>query len=132
MTLEQLEVAAFEWLLIATAVVGLLRGLIAAFARFAEHTLTKADDEAAVKLAAVFDGLASALDIARRFIPRVVVGPLPRSQPIASESLRSLPPPPSQPTTQRGPRSLKPTRLHPVPSPRATKTPPPPAGGGEA
>jgi hypothetical protein len=129
MTLAQIEILAAEVLAATTATVIALRGLIALLSKLAEHTATKADDEAALKLSAALDKVTWALDLLRRFLPRVVVGPMPAAVPLNDESVRSLRPPP-QSAARRMP-SLKPTKLRPLPSAQASKTPPPPAAGAD-
>src|SRR3954470_704758 len=73
-----------------TSIAMAIRVLIPALSAIAEHTATKADDEAVTRLASSLDWLIVALDAARRVLPRVVVGPLPSTQPIAT-SIRTEP-----------------------------------------
>ena len=84
--------------------VGLVYAVVHASAKWAESTPDKADDIAIAKWVVRVDRLVAILDIARRFVPRVTIGPLPSTQPIASIAGRvtlppmkpiSSPPPPS-------------------------------------
>jgi hypothetical protein len=100
-----------------------IRVLIPALAAIAAKTATKADDEAVTRLASGLDWLIVALDAARRVLPRVVVGPLPRTQPIAKAGTSmasmkpvSMPPP--------GPEVIQPVRFIAAPPP-APKDPAP-------
>jgi hypothetical protein len=60
------------------------RLVIGVISTYAKTTPDTADDEAAAKWAARLDAIVSALDIVRRAMPRVVVGPLRTTQPIAN------------------------------------------------
>lgn len=75
-----------------------LRALIPLLAKVAAKTATKVDDDALSTGSKGIEWLISALDWTRRFVPRVVVGPLPSNQAIA----RSIPPPPRTPTIPYG------------------------------
>jgi mannose/fructose/N-acetylgalactosamine-specific phosphotransferase system component IIC len=83
--------AALAALATTTAIAMAIRVLIPSLSAIAAHTATKEDDEAVTKLASWLDWLIVALDTAKRFLPRVVVGPLPSTQPIAT-SIAPIPP----------------------------------------
>jgi hypothetical protein len=109
-----------------TSIAMAIRVLIPALSAIAEHTATKADDEAVTRLASSLDWLIVALDAARRVLPRVVVGPLPSTQPIAT-SIRPEPmatalsvPPPAGNTVP------PPSVLKPMVFARDDEPPPPP------
>jgi hypothetical protein len=110
-----------------------IRALIPTLSAIAATTATKGDDEAVTRLAGFLDWLTVALDIVRR-MPRVVIGPLPSTQPIAkaATSIRpmkpvSMPPP--------GPEVIQPVRFigdergplleRPIAPPRPPKEPRP-------
>lgn len=83
-----------------TSIAMAIRAIIPALSAIATKTVTKADDEAVTRLASGLDWLIVALDAARRVLPRVVVGPLPSTQPIAKAGTSmasmkpvSMPPP---------------------------------------
>jgi hypothetical protein len=78
--------AALAALATTTAIAMAIRVLIPVLSAIAERTATKADDEAVTRLAGWLDWLIVALDAARRVLPRVVVGPLPSRQPIATSA----------------------------------------------
>jgi hypothetical protein len=109
--------AALAALGVTTSAAMAIRALIPTLSAIALHTATKADDEAVTRLASWVDQLIVILDIVRR-MPRIVIGPLPSTQPIAT-TLRpqplakpvSLPPP--------GPEVIQPVRFieNPVPPP---------------
>jgi hypothetical protein len=95
-----------------------IRVFIPALSAIAAKTVTKADDEAVTRLASGLDWLIVALDAARRVLPRVVVGPLPSTQPIAKAGTSmasmkpvSMPPP--------GPEVIQPVRFIEAPIPPA-------------
>jgi hypothetical protein len=67
-----------------TAIAMAIRVAIPALSAIAAHTATKADDEAVTRLASWVDWTIVALDAVRRVLPRVVIGPLPSNQPIAT------------------------------------------------
>jgi hypothetical protein len=96
--------AALATLGVTTSAAMFIRVLIPALSAIAAKTTTKADDEAVTRLASGLDWLIVALDAARRMLPRVVVGPLPSTQPIA-------------------------TSTRPQPTALAVSVPPPPVGG---
>jgi len=80
-----------------------IRGAIPALTKLADVTSTQADNAFLLWLTPKLDSVIATLDVIRRVMPRVVVGPLPRTQPLASASGRttlpsmrpvSMPPPP--------------------------------------
>jgi hypothetical protein len=74
-------------------VTGLAWVVIRAYAKRAESTPDLADDISAALWVARIDRIVAVLDIIRRCVPRVVVGPLPSTQPIASVTGRPTIPP---------------------------------------
>jgi hypothetical protein len=105
-----------------TSIAMAIRVLIPALSAIAAKTATKADDEAVTRLASSLDWLIVALDAARRMLPRVVVGPLPSTQPIAT-TLRPQPlvKPVSLPPL--GPEVIQPVRFIEAPVPPPPKEP---------
>ena len=100
--------AAIAVLAFGNTVTGLAWVVIRGYAKRAESTPDLADDLEAAKWVARVDRIVAVLDIIRRCVPRVVVGPLPSTQPIASVTGRpTLPPmkpissPPAPSTTLR-------------------------------
>jgi hypothetical protein len=93
-----------------TSIAMAIRVLIPALSAVAAKTATKADDEAVTRLASGLDWLIVALDAARRVLPRVVVGPLPSNQPIATAAT-SVPPMKSVSMPPPGPEIIQPVRF---------------------
>jgi len=67
-----------------TAVAIALRGAIPALHAFAQHRRSKRMDDAITGFDHVLEALVQLCDVARRVIPRVVIGPLPSTQPLAT------------------------------------------------
>ena len=98
-----------------TSIAMAIRAIIPTLSAVAARTATKADDEAVTRLASSIDWLIVALDIVRR-MPRIVIGPLPSTQPIAKAATSvppmkpvSLPPPP--PPAGSVPMIIRPVRF---------------------
>jgi hypothetical protein len=89
--------AAVTALAVTTGIAIAIRGAIPLLTKLADLTSTKADNEFLLRLAPKLDTVIAALDVLRRLLPRVVVGPLPSTQPIASASGRPTMPPSSTP-----------------------------------
>jgi hypothetical protein len=84
-------------LAVTTTIAITIRGAIPLLTKLADTTSTRVDNEFLLKLTPKLDALIAALDVLRRVMPRVVVGPLPSTQPIASASGRPTVPPPMKP-----------------------------------
>jgi hypothetical protein len=120
----QLAMAIVAVLAITTSIAMTIRAIIPTLSAIAKTTATKADDDAVTRLATWLDWFIVALDIVRR-MPRIVVGPLPSTQPIAT-TIRPQPPvkalsvpppgpPPSRPPPSRPPPSSPPPPFSPPP-----------------
>lgn len=81
-------------LAVTTTIAIAIRGAIPLLTKLADMTSTRVDNEFLLKLTPKLDAVIGALDVLRRIMPRVVVGPLPSTQPIASASGRPTRPPP--------------------------------------
>jgi len=97
-----------------------IRGVIPLLTRLADLTSTRVDNEFLLKLTPKLDGVIAALDVLRRVMPRVVVGPLPSTQPIATASGRATMPPPMKPISSPPAPS---TTLRPWPAPEVIMPP---------
>jgi hypothetical protein len=84
-------------LTVTTSIAVAIRGAIPLLTKLADMTSTRVDNEFLLKLTPKLDVAIAALDVLRRIMPRVVVGPLPSTQPIASASGRPTMPPPMKP-----------------------------------
>lgn len=87
--LQNPEAALLALLATTTSIAMGIRVAIPLLSALAARTATKADDEAVSRLATWVDWLIVMLDIIRR-MPRIVIGPLPSTQPIAT-SIRPAP-----------------------------------------
>lgn len=97
-----------------------IRAVIPAIQAYVDKTVGTADDAFMARWVPRLDALIGALDIARRFIPRVVVGPLVKNQPIATIIGRATLP------------SIKPLSMPPpMPLVAYTKRPVPPPIGSD-
>lgn len=103
-----------------TSVAVAIRAAIPALNKLADLTATQADNDFLLRLTPVIDKVIAALDILRRALPRVVMGPLPSTQPIASASGRVTVPPMRSISAPPSPTTLKPW---PEPMPPAPKLP---------
>jgi hypothetical protein len=74
-----------------------IRAAIPLLTKLADLTSSRADNEFLLRVAPKLDAVIAALDVVRRILPRVVVGPLPSTQPIASATGGRTIPPPMQP-----------------------------------
>jgi hypothetical protein len=81
-------------LAVTTTIAISIRAAIPLLTKLADLTSTRVDNEFLLKLTPKLDALIAALDVLRRIMPRVVMGPLPSTQPIASASGRPTRPPP--------------------------------------
>jgi hypothetical protein len=127
----QLAVAIVAVLAITTSIAMTIRAIVPTLGAIARTTATKADDEAVTRLAGWLDWLIVALDIVRR-MPRIVVGPLPSTQPIArSVAPKPMVKPLSVPPPAGGPPSRPPPSSPPPPfSPPPTSPPLSPGENG--
>lgn len=89
--------AAAATLAVTTSTAIAIRAAIPMLTKLADSTSTRVDNEFLLKLTPKLDALIAALDVLRRIMPRVVVGPLPSTQPIASATGRPTVPPPMKP-----------------------------------
>jgi len=81
-------------LAVTTTIAVAIRAAIPMLTKLADLTSSRADNELLLRAAPKLDAVIAALDVLRRVLPRVVVGPLPSTQPIASASGgRTIPPP---------------------------------------
>lgn len=84
----KLAVTVLKFLGITTAIAMVLRGAIPLLRALAQRTATKRDDQVVGALELVVNDVIVFCDVVKRMLPRVTIGPLPSTQPIA----RSLPP----------------------------------------
>lgn len=75
-----------SFLAVTTGLAIMARLIIAALGQWAKTTPSTHDDEVIASWAAKADAAVAILDVIRRCLPRVVVGPWPTTQPIASVS----------------------------------------------
>lgn len=78
--------AALAALTATTSVAVAIRGVLPVLIKLADHAATKPEHDFFVRLLPRLDVLIGVLDVLRRVIPRVVMGPLPSTQPIASRA----------------------------------------------